>query len=76
MIGVALVEAADQRDVDGRADAVGPASIEEHDEQVAMQIVHGVVVGLDLEARSRSLVRMTWPASRAIALPTRPISAR
>ena len=36
VIGVALVEAADQRDVDGRADAVGPGRVEEHGEQVAV----------------------------------------
>jgi len=32
MIGVALVEAADQRDIDGRADAVGPGGADEHRE--------------------------------------------
>src|SRR6185295_15098698 len=37
-----------QRDVDGRSDAVVPGRGGEHGEQVAVQVVHGVVVGFQL----------------------------
>ena len=48
VVGVALVEAAEQRAVDRGLDAVAPGRAEQHHEQPLVQLVHRVVVGLEL----------------------------
>jgi len=48
MVGEAFVEPAQQRHVDGGRDAVLPFPVHQHREQVAVQVVHGVVFFGDL----------------------------
>ena len=47
MIGVALVVAPAEGDVDGRLHAVRPVLVQEHREELAVQAVHDVVVALE-----------------------------
>lgn len=47
MVGEAFVETPEQRDVHRGGDAVFPLPVHHHAEQVAMQIVHGVVFFAD-----------------------------
>ena len=53
VVGVALVEAGEQGDVDGGPDAVAPVAVHEHGEHVPVQVVHGVVVGAPARPPSR-----------------------
>ena len=48
VIGEALVEPAEQRHIDGCGDTVLPLLVHHHAEQVAVQIIHRVVVLADL----------------------------
>ena len=59
VVGVALVEAAEQGAVDRRLDAVAPGRPEQHHEQALVQLVHRVVVALQLGGARR---RRGWPA--------------
>src|SRR5437762_834065 len=47
VVGVALVEAAEEGDVDRRGHAVRPFAVHDDREQVAVDVVHLIVFGLD-----------------------------
>ncbi len=53
VVGEALVVAADERHVDRRLDAAVPRVVEDHREQLAVQLVHDVVVALELRGERR-----------------------
>ena len=48
VVGEALVEAAQQGDIDGSSDAVFPFVVHEHCEQVPVKVIHRVVISSDL----------------------------
>ena len=53
VVGVALVEAGEQGDVDGGLDAVAPVAVHQHGEHVLVEVVHGVVVATPARRPSR-----------------------
>ena len=76
VVGEALVEAAEQRDIDSRGDPVGPLAIHQLGEQLPVQLIHRVVLfayasGLAWIAGYQHFLR-TFANSTA----TRPISAK
>lgn len=75
MVGEALVEAPEQREIDCCTGAVPPSGIQQRSEQVLVQLIHGVVLLAQSAALSGSPEATTVLASFANSTAIRPISA-